>query len=84
MVDAAPAATHSCPVVERQTNWTDCVTAALTANELERVRVSIERGRPYGEETWVRERVKNLRLEQTARPKGRPRKASQSATEPTG
>jgi putative transposase len=43
--------------------------------------VSIERGRPYGEETWVRETVKELGLEQTVRPEGRPRKASGSATQ---
>jgi hypothetical protein len=40
--------------------------------KVDRVRVSIERGRPYGEETWVRETVKDLGLEQTVRPKGRP------------
>jgi len=51
--------------------------------ELDRVRVSIERGQPYGEEKWVRETVKDLGLEQTVRPEGRPRKASQSATEAT-
>jgi len=45
--------------------------------------VSIERGRPYAEEKWVRETVKGLGLEQTVRPEGRPRKASQSATEAT-
>jgi hypothetical protein len=50
---------------------------------LHRVRVSIEQGRPYGEEKWVRETVKDLGLEQTVRPEGRPRKAGQSATEAT-
>ena len=47
------------------------------------MRVSIERGRPYGEEKWVRETVRDLGLEQTVRPEGRPRKATQSATEAT-
>ena len=57
---------------------------ALTRfSALDRVRVSIERGRPYGEEKWVRETVKDLGLEQTVRPEGRPRKASPSATEAT-
>jgi REP-associated tyrosine transposase len=51
--------------------------------ELDRVRVSIDRGRPYGEEKWVRETVKELGLEQTVRPEGRTRKASESATEAT-
>ena len=44
------------------------------------MRVSVERGRPYGEEKWVREAVNDLRLEQTVCPEGRPRKASQTAT----
>jgi putative transposase len=64
-------------------NWTVHVNAPLTANELDVVRVSIERGRPYGDEKWMRETVKNLGLEQTVRPEGRPRKASPSATEAT-
>jgi hypothetical protein len=45
------------------------------------MRVSIETGRPYGEEKWVRETVKDLGVDQTVRPEGRPRKASSSATE---
>jgi putative transposase len=69
--------------VERPANWTARVNAPLTQKELDRVRVSIERGRPYDEETWVRETVKELGLEQTVRPEGRPRKASGSATEAT-
>jgi hypothetical protein len=47
------------------------------------VRVSIERGRPYGGDEWVRQTVKDLGLEHTVRPEGRPRKASQSATDST-
>ena len=69
--------------VERPANSTARVYAPLTTKELDRVRVSIERARTYGEEKWVRETVKDLGLEQTVRPEGRPRKASQSATEAT-
>jgi hypothetical protein len=47
------------------------------------MRVSIERGRPYGGDEWVPQTVKDLGLEHTVRPEGRPRKASQSATEST-
>ena len=47
--------------MERPANWTARVNAALTAKELDRVRVSIERGRPYGDEKWVRETVKRSR-----------------------
>jgi putative transposase len=69
--------------VERPAKWAARVNARLTTKELDRVRVSIERGRPYGEEKWVRETVKDLGLEQTARPEGCSRKASQSAIEAT-
>ena len=34
--------------VERPSNWTARVNTPLTAKELDRVRLSIERGRPYG------------------------------------
>jgi hypothetical protein len=60
--------------VERPANWTARVNAPLTTKELDRVRVSIERGRPYGEEKWVSETVRDLGLEQTVRPDFRPRK----------
>ena len=45
--DAAKAILSPWPV-ERPANWTSRVNAALSASELDRVRVSIERGRPYG------------------------------------
>jgi putative transposase len=69
--------------LQRPANWTARVNAPLTTKELDRVRVNIEKGRPYGEEKWVRETVKDLRLEQSDRPDGRPGKASPSATEAT-
>jgi putative transposase len=69
--------------VERPANWAARVNAPLTTKELDRVRVTIERGRPYGEEKWVRETVKDLGLEQIVRPEGRPWNASRSGTEAT-
>jgi hypothetical protein len=50
---------------------------------LDRVRVSIERGQPYGGNDWVRQTVGDLGLELTVRPEGRPRKASQTANDTT-
>ena len=61
--------------VERPAGWTNRVNAALTANELDRIRVSIDRGRPYGGDTWVRRTVGELGLEHTVRPVGRPKKS---------
>jgi hypothetical protein len=70
-------------VYQRPVNRTARVDAPSTTKELDRVRVSIDRGRPYGEEKWVRETVKDLGLEHSVSPEGRPRKASQLATEAT-
>jgi putative transposase len=63
--------------VERPRNWTARVNAPLTAKELDRLRLSLDRGRPYGSDEWVRQTVKKLGLERTVRPEGRPRKVSQ-------
>jgi putative transposase len=76
--DAVRALLSAWPV-ERPEDWTDRVNAALSAKELDRIRVSIERGRPYGGDTWVKRTVGELRLEHTVRPEGRPKKASEPA-----
>jgi len=60
--------------VERQVDWTDRVNATLSAKELARLRVSVERGRPFGEEEWVKRKVSELSLGHTVRPEGRPPK----------
>jgi putative transposase len=70
--------------VERPANWTARVNAPLTAKELGRLRVSIERGQPYGGDGWVRQTVKQLGLEHTVRPEGRPRKESQPVNDMNG
>ncbi len=70
--------------VERPANWTARVNAKLTAKELDRVRVSIERGRLYGGDDGVQQTVKQLSLEHTVRREGRPRKASQTANDTLG
>jgi putative transposase len=61
------------PVAEPP-NWLDIVNRAQTASELERLRVSVQRGRPYGGEAWSDKTVKQLGLESTLRPRGRPRR----------
>ncbi len=60
--------------VERPSNWTARVNTPLSAQDLERVRVSIERSRPFGNDDWVRRTVSRFGLEHTVRPEGRPRK----------
>ena len=69
--------------VKRPANWATRINTPLNAKELDRVRVSLERGRPYGGDEWVVRMVKELGLEHTVRPEGRPRKVSQSATDTT-
>ena len=60
--------------VERLVDWTDRVHAPLSAKELARLRVSVERGRPFGEDEWVKRTASELRLGHTVRPEGRPPK----------
>jgi putative transposase len=52
------------------------VNRPLTDKELERVRASVARGRPFGDAAWVEKTVHRLRLEHTVRPEGRPRKVT--------
>jgi putative transposase len=67
--------------VERPANWTARVNTPLSAQELDRVRLSVERGRPYGEDKWVRQTVEKLGLMHTVRPEGRPRKGPPPASD---
>ena len=60
--------------VERPADWTKRVNEPLSAKELGRLRLSLERGRPYGSDDWVKRTASELRLEHTVRPEGRPPK----------
>lgn len=59
--------------VERPRNWVARVNLPETAAELELLRTSVQRGRPYGEEAWVRRLCRWWGLESTLRPPGRPK-----------
>jgi putative transposase len=56
-------------------DWLEWVNEPLMKRELERLRVSVARGRPYGSAAWVERAVKEMGLEHTVRAEGRPRKA---------
>ncbi len=58
----------------RLPNWTERVNEPLTPREMQAVRDCMQRGRPYGDERWTEKMVKQLGLESTIRPRGRPRK----------
>ncbi len=53
-------------------NWVQLVNEPLTDAELEAVRLSAWRGRPYGLEDWVRETARKLHLENTLNAEGQP------------
>lgn len=64
-----------CPwPVPRPTDWVARVNRSLTKKELEALRTCVVRGRPFGGESWQETIAKQLGLESTFRPRGRPRK----------
>ena len=65
---------HDWPV-ERPRDWLRYVNQPETAAELESLRVSVSRGRPFGAEPWQTQIARTLGLQATFRPRGRPRKA---------
>ena len=54
--------------------WTEFVNQPQTAAELEAIRTSVNRQRPFGDAVWVREKARNAGLEQTLVGIGRPRR----------
>jgi putative transposase len=61
--------------VRRPPNWLELVNEPLPAEKREMILEAIKRGRPLGEPAWVDKTAKELGLEFTVRPRGRPRKA---------
>jgi putative transposase len=59
--------------VECPRDWLARVNRPQSASELESLRVSVQRGRPFGEEDWVRRMAKRFGMESTLRPRGRPK-----------
>lgn len=60
--------------VDRPRNWIQRVNQAETPEELEELRQTLRRNRPFGRPAWVARISKRLGLETTLRPRGRPRK----------
>lgn len=60
--------------VPRPRDWIQRVNAAMTAAELDAVRLSVRRSAPYGDREWQTSTARLLGLESTLRPRGRPRK----------
>jgi putative transposase len=60
--------------VARPADWVDFVNEPQNQAELEAIRRSVNRGCPFGDDDWQKEVVEDLSLQQTLRPRGRPRK----------
>jgi putative transposase len=56
-------------------NWLRFVNQPQTDDEVEAMRQSIARGAPFGDAKWQQRIARELGLESTLRPRGRPRKA---------
>ena len=58
---------------ERPDPWLRFVNREEQAEELARLRECVNRGSPYGDQTWRENAAMKLGLESTIRPRGRPR-----------
>ncbi|TWT83808.1 hypothetical protein CA13_52790 [Planctomycetes bacterium CA13] len=74
--DRNPPLLTSWPIA-RPRGWTKRVNEALTQRELQSVRESVVRNRPFGSEAWTEETCERTGLWATTRPRGRPRKKPQ-------
>jgi len=62
-------------IPDKYLNWIN----ELDSNEeekLEKIRYSIKRGRPYGNDSWIKKVAKKLNLLSTLRSRGRPKKGT--------
>ncbi len=58
----------------RDQKWLERVNEPLSVSDLQRLRISVERGRPFGDESWTNRTAGRLGLQSTLRSRGRPRK----------
>ena len=60
--------------VERPRNWIAKVNQPIAARDLDKLKISITRNRPFGSETWQKQTATRLGLTASIRPPGRPKK----------
>jgi putative transposase len=60
--------------IETPKNYKEWLNKPQNEDELEALRLSVNRGRPYGNTSWVDKTAKRLGLLSTLKPRGRPRK----------
>jgi putative transposase len=63
------------PPIELPRWWTEFVNHPMTAAELDAIRTSVNRQRPFGDPEWVRQMAGAAGLEQTLMDVGRPRRS---------
>jgi putative transposase len=67
--------TLDAPPIELPNWWTQFVNQPMTAAELEAIRTSVNRQRPFGDPGWVMEQAREAGLDQSLADVGRPRKS---------
>ncbi len=60
--------------MERPQNWIELLSAPDKASELDDLRSSAQRGRPFRSGDWMINVARQLRLEATLHPRGRPKR----------
>lgn len=58
----------------RGKQWLRRVNKPLSDGDLQRLQLSVQRGRPFGDEDWTQQTAVRLGLESSVRPLGRPKK----------
>jgi hypothetical protein len=64
--------------IDLPADWLERVNETDDEQELESLRQSVQRGRPFGQPQWQKEIAKRLGLESAYRPTGRPRKVGRN------
>ena len=65
--------------VDRPRNWTALVNEPLAGDNLSRVKLSFERGRPLGNDPWTVRMAARLGVQYTLNPRGRPKLTREDA-----
>lgn len=62
--------------IRKPDGWIEYVNETSPSAELDRLRTSSRRGRPYGSDSWASRKALELGLETSLRPRGRPRRTA--------
>ena len=62
--------------VPRSRSWCEFVNEPQTEAEVKAIRHAVNKGRPYGSQSWIEKTAKKLGLESTTRRRGRPNKVT--------